>query len=307
MEAFLAKDPSLKQSAQRAFVSYVKAVFLMKDKSIFKVNSLDTDSFAHSLGLAIPPRIRFLQRLNAKKEANRKTINVNSSNNNISDNGVSPGSGALENRYDNFSKESNSTKHFQISDGEESDDDMFKVKRVDHEISLPTEEEILELDVGRKKIKKTITKAALAKKILKKNIVPNKKIIFSEEGEAIKLGLKEKKSDLAIQYELEDEDGIDIERAKMVLKEEDKYDKQLFKEKVKAKHKEAKRKLNKKKKVKDEFSESESEEEADTSWLPDPDKVYGEKSEEELEKLNNEVELQIKPEKKKRYVMLFLT
>lgn len=45
-EAFLAKDPNLKASAQRAFVAYLKAVFLMKDKSVFQINALHTDAFA---------------------------------------------------------------------------------------------------------------------------------------------------------------------------------------------------------------------------------------------------------------------
>lgn len=46
LEATLAKDHVLKESAQRAFVSYIKSVFLMKDKSVFDVTALDTDSFA---------------------------------------------------------------------------------------------------------------------------------------------------------------------------------------------------------------------------------------------------------------------
>lgn len=51
----------------------------------------------------------------------------------------------------------------------------------------------------------------------------------------------------------------------MVLREEDKFDKQTFKEKVKAKHKEEKRKLKEQKKreqeaERDEFGESEDDE-----------------------------------------------
>lgn len=46
IEAFLARDPNLKASAQRAFVAYFKSVFLMKDKKVFQINALDTDSYA---------------------------------------------------------------------------------------------------------------------------------------------------------------------------------------------------------------------------------------------------------------------
>jgi ATP-dependent RNA helicase DDX10/DBP4 len=46
MEAFLAKDPNLKESAQRAFVSYMKSVFLMKNKKIFNIHALDTELYS---------------------------------------------------------------------------------------------------------------------------------------------------------------------------------------------------------------------------------------------------------------------
>lgn len=313
MEAYLAKDPILKETAQRAFVSYAKAVFLMKDKEIFDVQALDTNAFAQSLGLAIPPRIRFLQRLNARTGTERKDkrirktdvknkkiyFNVESDEDQEkheenklvnADKRESHDSGLSE---DDSNEQMSKPAPFHVSDNDDSDDDnILKVKRKDHDIDLPTEEEIADLALGRGKKKKPVTKAAAAKKILKKKIIPNKKILFDDEGEAVVLGNKEKKSELAQQYENENEGGIDIEKAKMVLKEEDKFDKQMFKEKIKAKHKEEKRKLKEKKKKqkeeegeKDEFGESESEDEPDLSWLPDPDKIYGKKTEEEVERL----------------------
>lgn len=38
----------------------------MKDKEVFDVHKLNIDAYARSLGLAITPRIRFLQRLKAR-------------------------------------------------------------------------------------------------------------------------------------------------------------------------------------------------------------------------------------------------
>nr|CAD7460418.1 unnamed protein product [Timema tahoe] len=46
MEALLARDPNLKASAQRAFVTYAKSVFLMKNKQVFNVGALDTDAYS---------------------------------------------------------------------------------------------------------------------------------------------------------------------------------------------------------------------------------------------------------------------
>lgn len=314
MEAFLAKNPSLKESAQRAFVSYAKAVFLMKDKEIFDVNALDTNNYATSLGLAIPPRIRFLQRMQ-KGQLGQKIAPKQSGNNgkhyfdthSDEEQGVNikieSGDSRVNKKYFDTSineeqkiKEeledsgvteedcNQSNQPFQVTQ-DDSDDDILHLKRSDHDIELPTDKELADLHMGRNKNKKPVTKAAVAKKILKKKIVANKKIMFDEEGDAVISGMKSKKSDLALEYENSTEGGIDIEKAKRVLKEEDQFDKQLFKEKVKAKHKEKKRKLKEKKKKeqleKDDFGESDSDQEVDLSWLPDPDNVYGKKTDDE--------------------------
>lgn len=92
-------------------------------------------------------------------------------------------------------------------------------------------------------------------------------------------------SELARQYENEVDSGINIEMAKQVLREEDQFDKQRFKEKIKERHREEKRKLKIAKKAKandededagdDYDNESEASEGPDLSWLPDPDKIYG--------------------------------
>jgi ATP-dependent RNA helicase DDX10/DBP4 len=88
---------------------------------------------------------------------------------------------------------------------------------------------------------------------------------------------KTKVSRLAREYENnDDKGGIDIEQAKQMLREEDVYDKQLFREKVKAKHREEKRKAKEEaKRAEMEGASSSDEASVDLSWLPDPDKVYG--------------------------------
>ncbi len=79
IEAYLASDIELKESAQRAFQSYLKSIFLLKNKSVFDVFKLDTTAFAASLGLAVPPRVRFLQKqLKLKEEAKKKNLSKNS-------------------------------------------------------------------------------------------------------------------------------------------------------------------------------------------------------------------------------------
>ncbi|XP_060853220.1 probable ATP-dependent RNA helicase DDX10 [Rhopalosiphum padi] len=284
LEATLAKDHILKESAQRAFVSYIKSVFLMKDKSVFDVSALDTDSFASSLGLAIPPRVRFLQKWKKAKEAKKKekdtlaqTVveNLNEKLNKSSDSEIS------EDEPEPYQSSVKDTYNFHNDDdSDEENDNLFTVKRKDHNIpeTEDFEEEVeLSTDNLNKKKKKPLTKAAVAKKMIKKQIKPNQKTVFDETGEAVLDKAKTKVSQMAREYENNsDKGGIDIEQAKQMLREEDVYDKQLFREKVKAKHREEKRKAKEEaKRAEMEDASSSDEASVDLSWLPDPDKVYG--------------------------------
>ncbi|PNF42448.1 putative ATP-dependent RNA helicase DDX10 [Cryptotermes secundus] len=295
MEAFLARDPSLKESAQRAFVSYVKSIFLMKNKKIFNIHALDTELYSRSLGLAVPPRIRFLQR--AQKQRGQQITKPENLGKD-SDLWVLPSSDALNSQKfrntsssessDEESNQKQGTRLTQQSlafgnDDSDSELDVLKVKRRDHELEMeiPSPEENFHQNAK----KKVLTKVAMAKKILKKKIIANKKTLFNDEGQAVLDHAKEKVSDLAREYESQIRGGIDIEEAKQVLREEDKYDKQRFRDKIKAKHREEKVKLKKARHEQKKQEKSESEEDFDNeedaeeghldlSWLPDPDKVY---------------------------------
>lgn len=277
MEALLAEFPELKESAQRAFVAYAKSVFLMKNKNIFKIFALDTDSFAKSLGLVVPPRIRFLQKIKKNMEVQKQGNLPNSDYSlTIDQNNVSKKKN--KNNDSNVENKTNDELKFHMSDDD--DDEILTVKRKDHNICDDTEPEplIVEERIMNRK-KKPVTKASIAKKILNKKIVVNSKVVFNEDGEAVLNEQRDLRSELAKEYENEDEGGIDIEKAKLVLKEEDKFDKARFREKIRLKHKEEKRKLKKNKEVeeKDDFGSQSESDGPDLSWIPDPDKVYGKK------------------------------
>ncbi|XP_064208497.1 probable ATP-dependent RNA helicase DDX10 isoform X2 [Anguilla rostrata] len=66
LEAFLAQEKEQKERAQRCFVSYLRSVYLMKNKDVFDVFQLPLEEYAGSLGLAVAPRVRFLN--NARKQ-----------------------------------------------------------------------------------------------------------------------------------------------------------------------------------------------------------------------------------------------
>ena len=89
---------------------------------------------------------------------------------------------------------------------------------------------------------KVVTKAALAKKVIKKNIQANQKIQFDDHGTVLPNETM-KKSEIGQKYEQEEfteSSGIDVSRVKEVLKAEDMFNKQLAKEKRKAKKREEK-------------------------------------------------------------------
>ncbi|XP_043595743.1 probable ATP-dependent RNA helicase DDX10 [Bombus pyrosoma] len=303
IEALLARDVLLKESAQRAFVSYIKSVFLMKDKEIFNVRALNTDLFARSLGLAIPPRIRFLQRMEQKRQPsdkNSENMKQFTADDKLNCNVDVQISDYKENKEEEeIRSQTMSPNNFALDDSD--DDDILTVKRKNINLDdIPIEINNKQDENVNKK--KAVTKAAIAKKILRKKIVPNKKITFDDRGEELLNPSKDKVSELARQYENEEGSGINIEIAKRILHEEDKFDKQRFREKIKEKHREEKRKLKaSKKKINDkndeddrdeientinDYASEEADSDIDLSWLPDPDKIYGKQQENYEETMN---------------------
>ncbi|KAL1969151.1 hypothetical protein VTN77DRAFT_405 [Rasamsonia byssochlamydoides] len=65
------KDPELKYLGQKAFISYVKSVYLQKDKEVFKVKELPLEEYAASLGLPGAPRIKFIKGEDSKALKNK--------------------------------------------------------------------------------------------------------------------------------------------------------------------------------------------------------------------------------------------
>jgi ATP-dependent RNA helicase DDX10/DBP4 len=75
------QDPALKYLGQKAFMTYVKSVYLQKDKEVFQLKEYDLEAYAASLGLPGTPRIKFMKgdESKQKKQASRQTIEVSES------------------------------------------------------------------------------------------------------------------------------------------------------------------------------------------------------------------------------------
>jgi len=281
MAALLASDKVLKESAQRAFNSYIKSVYLMKNKKVFNVNKINLNKFAESLGLATTPRVRFLERQEKNTVKQMKGDGFIG----LEKEGIQ-GLDSIDKIEMHGTNVDEGDKFMQ---NEDSDEEIFTVKRKDHGIDDNENESAVcineDLTSGKKQ--KVLTKAQLAKKMAKKKIQANSKVNFDEDGEVVSEATKQKLSKEGKDYEDEDADriggGINIEKAKEVLKAEDKFDKATERARIKEKHKEDKRKQKEenRRKAKEERGElSDDNEESDysepdLSWLPDPDKVYG--------------------------------
>ncbi|KAI4167756.1 MAG: hypothetical protein LQ343_006951 [Gyalolechia ehrenbergii] len=61
MQNMCFKDPEMKYLGQKAFISYVKSIYLQKDKEIFKLNELPLEEFSASMGLPGAPIIKFMK------------------------------------------------------------------------------------------------------------------------------------------------------------------------------------------------------------------------------------------------------
>ncbi|XP_015668420.1 probable ATP-dependent RNA helicase DDX10 [Protobothrops mucrosquamatus] len=360
LQSLLAQDQDLKERAQRCFVSYLRSVYLMKNKEVFDVLKLSIAEYALSLGLAVAPRVRFLQKVQKKmhtmepeKEGTEQAEDTQFS---LSDEDLekcrrifsrtgmlgqketegfsgksSPDEEALQSpsELEEFAKVHESkpeSLNFFGDDDDDDDDndndaskDVLIVKRrnvfgLESEEKAPlvtqnvkVKKKITKTKEAKKvlkrnfkvntkivftedgevtqnvKVKKKITKTKEAKKVLKRNFKVNTKIVFTEDGELIQQWPPAQKSTLEKEEDGDDCNGINLDKAKERLQEEDKFDKEEYRKKIKEKHREKRlkekaarreaRKMNAK--IEEDtvalLDHSDSDEEFDPSTLPDPD------------------------------------
>lgn len=163
-------------------------------------------------------------------------------------------------------------------DGDSDFDDLFQVKKYEFQ---DNNDEMVHVDLNQSKRKKQLTRAAVSKRLLKKNIPLNSKIKFDDDCNAIQEGIPRKQTSELTKKLDEIESGIDIELAKQIMKEEDIIDKKLYRDLIKEKHLTKKLKMKEKKKsVKS--NENDDEDEADEEYLENED-VYDDDDDDEDE------------------------
>ena len=247
LQRFCAQDVEMKHWAQRSFICYLRSVHLQSNKKVFDVHSLPTTEYSQSLGLAQPPRIRFLKQEQAMKtEQKHKLVStVNSM----------PAMKAEEVEEE---EESEGT-------GSDSDDDgsILTVKRVIRasdwkKDNLIQQDDDLNASAGKKR--KT-TKLTAVKKLLHKNIKVNTHIKFDEEGTVVEGRVGVEKEEEKEEEEEEGDNipvpieeykkggrrvgGIDISTAREMLHKRNRAEKMREKKRVWLLHRQMRRKRKK--------------------------------------------------------------
>ncbi|KAJ2933321.1 hypothetical protein H1R20_g3746, partial [Candolleomyces eurysporus] len=212
------EDPEIKYLGQRAFVSYLRSIYLQKDKSIFKLEGLPVDRFAEALGLPGTPKIKFLSRELAKQKKNasrgvqevqetsseeeepedepeqsESEAEAEDSNDEEEAKGDPKATNAVRTKYDRMFQRKNQnvlSSHYtklieRDSFGNENDpedEDFITLKRADHDLEdddIPPMDTTAEL--SKRKLKLSRTKRMIAKSGV------NTKLIFDDEGQAHQL------------------------------------------------------------------------------------------------------------------------
>lgn len=68
LEKMCAENHDLQHLAKRAVVSYLRSVHLNKDKSVFKVDQINTELLSRAYGLVNAPQVEFVSKKEAKND-----------------------------------------------------------------------------------------------------------------------------------------------------------------------------------------------------------------------------------------------
>uniref|UniRef100_A0A8B9K1R5 ATP-dependent RNA helicase n=1 Tax=Astyanax mexicanus TaxID=7994 RepID=A0A8B9K1R5_ASTMX len=198
LEAFLAQEKEQKERAQRCFVSYLRSVYLMKNKDVFDVFQIKLPEYAMSLGLAVAPRVRFLSKAHKLREdaalQGSSTAADCDSDEELQifkarlrgDNKPSTQSGSEEDSDEEEEEEDNNKEEeedslFGADDDDDEDDDLK-----DLELLTVKQKDVFKVcddEEDEKTSNKKDSRFKEAKKIQKRQFKVNTKKIFTDEGE----------------------------------------------------------------------------------------------------------------------------
>ncbi|CAG8553438.1 10273_t:CDS:2 [Racocetra fulgida] len=189
LQSFCFQDPEIKYLAQKAFISYMRSVYLQSDKSIFKIDELPAEEFSASLGLPGAPKIKFVKPKEVTDDENSED-NQSSDSDDASDEEKKKNSKPKTRIERIFNRKNMSvfTDHYQKLVDQECDnltheyDEFITLKRVNHELSTELEQMFQD--------EKAILDNALTQK---QTFIEKELKVMREKDEVDKMTVREKK------------------------------------------------------------------------------------------------------------------
>ncbi|KAI8343512.1 P-loop containing nucleoside triphosphate hydrolase protein [Chlamydoabsidia padenii] len=190
LQSFCFQDPEIKYLGQRAFVAYMRSVYLQRKKNIFKVTELPADEFAHSLGLAGTPKIKFVKKAEKSvgplKAAPAKSATDDEDD---EDEEEEKETQKAKTKYDRMFQKRNQdilSEHYtKLVDyegdklgGDDDDDDFMTIGRKDHALDSDSDDNMK--DTKADNLSKR--QAKMGKKELAKRSSKGEKLVFDDEG-----------------------------------------------------------------------------------------------------------------------------
>lgn len=150
LQALCFKDPEIKYLGQKAFITYVRSIYLQSDKTMFNVDDLPLEEFAKSLGLPGAPKLKINANAIAggkvKKNIPHKVLQLAKAND---DGEIEEQETEPKTKYDRMFERKNQnvlSEHYKKisggnADANEDEDDFITLKRQDHGLDESDEEE----------------------------------------------------------------------------------------------------------------------------------------------------------------------
>ncbi|KAG4090799.1 P-loop containing nucleoside triphosphate hydrolase protein [Neocallimastix lanati (nom. inval.)] len=242
------KYPEIKYLGQKAFISYMRSIYLQSNKEVFDVHKLPAEKFSESLGLPGAPKIKFIKKSGEKNKSRQASGQISKElmeaikdSDSEEEKETKEKKAKPKTKIDKlFNKKSNVLENYtklieEDAKIEESDDDDFlTIKRYDHDLDSDEDNDnknIVTLnpeDITKKKLKKFKEKEL-------KSRGTGTKFKFDDEGNAIPLYTLESLAEYEEKNDISEQQKIYLEKGTEELEKEDVVDKQTQKEKLKAK------------------------------------------------------------------------
>ncbi|KAJ3346085.1 ATP-dependent RNA helicase dbp4 [Kappamyces sp. JEL0680] len=240
LASLCSESPDMKYLAQKAFITYLRSIYLQSNKAIFDVHAMPHDAFAEALGLPGAPNIKFKQQGNKNKSrqiealdnksikvpkpvsGKKKALSIAHASSDDDDNADEAAQPKKpKTKIDKLFAQKNLTvlsSHYAKlkEDGQDSDDDLLTLARANHEVS-DNEEIVLAKKKGTK-----LQKA-------KEEFGLGKKLVFDDDGDAYDPFTLEKLQDFSKQ-DVRQKRVDYIEASASRMKEIDVVDKSVEKE-----------------------------------------------------------------------------